>query len=82
MRVEDVPPVESYERCGKVAVTVHAGFLWQDCGLEAGHDPPCLPKNHCLRHGYYFGLNCPHWPTCAGADELNRRKLLGVNNAE
>lgn len=73
----DVPPAESWEICGKTATVLHARLGWSlPCGLERGHEGACQPKGHCIRHGDYYGIACPHWPTCAGAEEMKRRHLL------
>jgi hypothetical protein len=81
MSVQDIPSVDVFASCGQTIVIIHGGLLWQDCGLEAGHAGPCMPKGHCIRHGDFYGPSCPHWPTCFGPSEVQRRKLLGEVSA-
>jgi hypothetical protein len=69
----DLPPVVSYEPCREVCGMRFSIWAWQECALEKGHEGDHLPKGHCIRHGDYFGVQCPHWPTCAGVAEHTRR---------
>jgi hypothetical protein len=73
----DFPPARSYPVCAQTAQILHARLGWTlACGLEKGHEGEHLPRSYCIRHGDYYGPQCPHWPMCMSGAEIRRRESL------